>query len=91
MNLTVCNISNELAKNNAVYISSQLAKDPTRTVNVRINSSKIFKCCFSPELERSKIGMSKNVRAFIGTDIGQQVLTEPVDMDDKVDYDLSYL
>jgi len=45
MNLTVNNLSNDLAKQNAVYISSQLAKDPSRTVNVRINS-KIFKCCF---------------------------------------------
>lgn len=35
--------------------------------------------------------MSKNVRTFIGTDVGQQVLAEPVDMDDKVDHDLSYL
>lgn len=91
MNLTVCNISNDLAKNNAVYISSQLAKDPSRTVNVRINNSKILKCCFSVEIERSKIGMSKNVRTFVGTDVGQQVLAEPVDLGDKADYDLSYL
>ena len=45
MNLTVNNLSNDLAKNNAVYISSQLAKDPSKTVNVRINS-RIIKCCF---------------------------------------------
>lgn len=78
MNLTVCNISNDLAKNNAVYISAQLAKDPSKTVNVRINNSKIFKCCFSADIDRSKIGMSKNIRAFLGTDIGKDIRAEPV-------------
>ena len=45
MNLIVSNLSNELAKNNAVYLSAQLAKDPSKTVNVKINA-KILKCCF---------------------------------------------
>ena len=45
MNLTVSNLSNELAKNNSVYISATLAKNPKSTVNVRINN-RIFKCSF---------------------------------------------
>lgn len=45
MNLIVNNLSNDLAKNNAVYLSSALAKDPSKTVNVRING-KIIKCGF---------------------------------------------
>jgi hypothetical protein len=77
MNLTVCNISNDLAKNNAVYISAQLAKDPSKTVNVRINA-RILKCCFSIDIDRNKIGMSKNLRTFLGTDIGKEVKTEPL-------------
>lgn len=72
MNLTVSNISNELAKNNAVYISTQLAKDPTKTVNVRI-TNKIFKCCFSADIDRPRIGMSKNIRTFLGTDVGKEL------------------
>ena len=50
MNLTIVNLSsNDLAKNNSVYISSKLAKDPSRSVNIRINR-KIFKCCFLADL-----------------------------------------
>ena len=77
MNLTVNNLSNDLAKNNLVYISSQLAKDPSKTVNVRINS-RIFKCCFLAEVEKTKISMSKNVRSYLNTDIGKNVTVEPV-------------
>ncbi len=77
MNLTVLNVSNELARNNSVYISSQLAKDPTKTVNVKING-KILKCNFLGDLDRTKIGMSKNIRTFIDTDIGRDVKVEPV-------------
>lgn len=77
MNLVVSNLSNELAKNNSVYISAQLAKDPSRTVNVRI-SGKILKCTFLPELDRSTIAMSKNLREFLGTDIGKSIRAEPV-------------
>lgn len=61
MNLSVTNLSNELAKNNSVYISPQLAKDPSKTVNVRING-RIIKCGFLPELDRATIAMSKNLR-----------------------------
>lgn len=72
MNLTVSNLSNELAKNNSVYISSQLAKDPSRTVNVRING-KILKCTFLPDIDRNTIALSKNLREFLGTDVGKSV------------------
>jgi hypothetical protein len=72
MNLTVVNLPNDLSKNNAVYISTKLAKDPSSTVVVRI-SHRIFKCCFWGELEKTKIAMSKNVRTFLNTDIGKQV------------------
>jgi hypothetical protein len=77
MNLTVSNLSNDLAKNNSVYISSQLAKDPSKTVNVRINN-KIFKCNFMNDIDRTKIAMSKNYRTFIDTDVGKDVKVEPV-------------
>ena len=77
MNLNVLNVSNELARNNSVYISAQLAKDPSKTVNVKINN-KILKCNFLGDLDRSKIAMSKNIRTFIDTDLGRDVKVEPV-------------
>jgi hypothetical protein len=70
MNLTVSNLSNDLARNNSVYISSQLAKDPTKTVNVRIEG-KIFKCSFLRDLDKNSIGMSKSSRDFLSTDVGK--------------------
>jgi hypothetical protein len=72
MNLTVSNLSNELAKNNSVYISSKLAKDPKKTVNVRINN-KILKCAFLMELDSAAIAMSKNIREYLATDVGKIV------------------
>ena len=90
MNLTVSNLSNDLARNNAVFISAQLAKDASRTVNVRINH-KIFKCGFLQELERSKIAMSKGLRSFIGTDLGRDVKVEPVSNEYDMDFDISYM
>lgn len=68
MNLIVSNLSNDLAKNNAVYLSSLLAKDPSKTVNVKING-KILKCCFLEGQDKSKISMSKNLRTFLNTDV----------------------
>lgn len=91
MKLTVSNISNELAKRNAVFISSQLAKDPSRTVNVRVDKSKILKCAFLPDIDRSKIGMSKSLRTFVGTDLGQDILAEPISAEQELDYDMSLL
>mgnify|MGYP003483050169 CR=1 FL=1 len=61
MNLSVSNLSNDLARNNSVYISAHLAKDPKKTVNVKINN-KIFKCAFLAELDKTTISMSKNIR-----------------------------
>ena len=78
MNLNVITISNELARNNSVYISTQLAKDPSKTVLVRI-SGKIFKCGFLKDQDKGKIGMSKNIRTFLDTDVGKDVKVEPVD------------
>ena len=77
MNLVVENISNDQAKNNSLYMSSQLAKDASKLVNIRIKN-KIFKCCFLDNMDRNKIGMSKNNRTFIGTDVGMSVTVEPV-------------
>lgn len=77
MNLTVSNLSNELAKNNSVYISATLAKNPKSTVNVRI-SNRIFKCSFLTELDKSTIAMSKNIREYLATDVGKAVKVEPL-------------
>lgn len=77
MNLTVSNLSNELAKNNSVYISATLAKNPKSTVNVRINN-RIFKCSFLTELDKSTIAMSKNIRDYLATEAGKAVKVEPL-------------
>jgi vesicle-fusing ATPase len=90
MNLVVSNLSNDLAKNNSVYISAQLAKDPSRTVNVRINT-KILKCTFLPELDRTTIAMSKNLREFLGTDVGKNIRAEPLSGEFEEETGLSFL
>ena len=60
-----------------MYLSTQLAKDPSQTVHVKINR-KVIKCCFAQDMERNKIGMSKILRTFIGTDVGLAVTVEPL-------------
>lgn len=90
MNLTVTNLSNDLAKNNAVYISPTLAKDPTRTVNVRI-SGKIMKCGFLQDLERGSVAMSRNIREFVGTEVGKTIRVEPVGAEMEEEAGLSFL
>lgn len=80
MNLTVSNLSNDLAKNNSVYLSSQLAKDPSKKVNVRINN-KILKCSFISEIDKTTVAMSKNIREYLGTDVGKAIKVEPVTSD----------
>ena len=90
MNLTVKNISNDQAKRNSVFMSTELAKDPSKTVNVRINK-KVLKCSFAAEIDRRHIGMSKNLRTFIGTDIDLSVTVEPIGQDYEIDHDLSFM
>ena len=82
MNLVIINLSNELAMNNSVYLSSQLAKDPSKVVIVRIDK-KLFKCSFTADVEKGKIGMSKNIREYIGTDVGKVIKVEPVDLSEN--------
>ena len=90
MNLTVKNISNDQAKRNSVFMSTDLAKDASKTVNVRINK-KVFKCSFAADIDRKNIGMSKNIRTFIGTDIDLSVIVEPIGQDYEIDHDLSFM
>ncbi|CAM6003579.1 unnamed protein product [Sphagnum balticum] len=81
MILSVSNLPNELAINNSAYLSSQLAKDPNSTVNVKING-KVLKCSFLGDLDRGKIGLSKNVREFVGTELGKDIKVKYVKVDD---------
>jgi hypothetical protein len=90
MNLTVSNLSKELAKNNSVYISALLAKDASRTVNVRI-AGKILKCTFLSELDRNTIAMSKNIREFLSTDVGKTIRVEPLSGEFEDQTALSFL
>lgn len=51
----------DLAKTNAVFISNQLARDPSRKIHVVIKD-KIIKAAFIGDVQKSNIGMSKNYR-----------------------------
>lgn len=51
----------DLAKTNAVFISNQLARDPSRKIHVVIKN-KIIKAGFLNEIQKGNIGMSKNYR-----------------------------
>lgn len=42
-----------------------MAKNPSRVINVLIND-KILKCSFHKDIEKGKIGMSLNVRKYLG-------------------------
>ena len=90
MNLTVTNLTNVLAKNNAVYLSPALAKDPKATVHVRIKG-KVIKCGFSGDVEQGSIGMSKNNREFLGTDVKGVVKVEPMPEEFADQNSLSFL
>jgi hypothetical protein len=49
MSFVVTNLSNELAKNNAVYFSAKSTPNPSLTIKVRI-LGKVFKACFIGDL-----------------------------------------
>lgn len=57
-----------MALKNCLYISNKLAKDPNSVVHIKIKN-KIIKCMFSPIIDNSNIGASKNLREFLGLDL----------------------
>lgn len=68
--------SNEMALKNCLYISSKLAKDPSSVVHVKIKG-RIIKCMFSPIIDNSNLGASKNLREYLGLDLVNPVRVEP--------------
>lgn len=77
MNLVVSNLSNELAKNNSVYLPAKTARNPNSIVHVNING-RILKCAFLQDLDDRTIAMSKNLREYLGTDVAKSVKVEQV-------------
>lgn len=60
--------SNDMALNNCLYLPTKLAKDPNATVYVKIKG-RIIKCKFTPVIESTNIGASKNLRDYLGLDL----------------------
>lgn len=73
MSFTVTNLSNDLAKNNAIYLSAKAL--PAPAPKARLNA-RIFKVVLLPDLDRNAVAMSKNYRDYVGTDTGRQVQIE---------------
>ncbi len=57
-----------------------MAKNPSRTINVLINE-KILKCSFHKDIEKGKIGMSLNIRKYLGlNDSGDAIMVQPYEI-----------
>lgn len=79
-----------MALNNCVYISSKLAKDPNAVVHVRIKD-RIMKCMFSPIIEETNLGASKNIREYLGVDVVHAVKVEPTEPMNPSKYGITVL
>lgn len=87
MSFVVTNLpNNDFAVNNSVYLPRSKKGAPT----VKINE-KYFKCAFAEEMEPNKIGLSKNIRDYLGIELNQAVKVEPFQAANIEELDLSYL
>ena len=74
---------NQLALKNCVFLPSTYAKVPDSTVHVKIKE-KIIKACFSPIIDKTNIGASKNIREYLSLDLVHPVKVEPCEkLDEK--------
>ena len=62
---SIKHLGDEYSIKNSVYISTEMAKNPSRIINGLING-KILKCGFHKNIEKSQIGMSLNYRKYLG-------------------------
>ncbi len=83
MNLTPINLKdNNLAIQNCVFLPTSLAKDPSKVVNIKVKQQ-ILKCKFSSDIDAGRIGMSKNIRDFLGVDTEEPVVAAPYEASKK--------
>ena len=69
-------LDKEHVLNNCAYLSPLLAKDPSKSIHIRIKN-KIIKTSFIKGVEKNNIAMSKNLREFVGVDMVNPVRVEP--------------
>lgn len=62
---SIKHLGDEYSIKNSVYLSTEMAKNPSRVINVLVGD-KILKCSFHKDIEKGKIGMSLNLRKYLG-------------------------
>lgn len=79
---SIKHLGDEYSIKNSVYISTESAKNPNKIINVMING-KILKCAFHKAIEKGQIGMSLNIRKYLGlNETAEPVLVQPYELND---------
>lgn len=80
---SIKHLGDEYSIKNSVYLSTELAKNPSRIINVLINA-RIIKCSFHKDIEKGKIGMSLNMRKYLNiSEINDLILVQPYETPDN--------
>jgi hypothetical protein len=62
---SIKHLGDEYSIKNSLYLPTEYAKNPSKVINVKI-FNRVFKCGFHKDIEKGKVGMSLNMRKFMG-------------------------